>query len=115
VFGLTFNRVPVLHIRASANYAKFDSSFGSGSYEAITFSRQMSENFRLELLAGQQDFSSSVTSANRSRFLTTTWETTFGPHYYLQGNFTINRGQMNYEQYLFSIGYRFDNKTKSHQ
>jgi hypothetical protein len=115
MFGLTFNRVPVLHIRASANYAKFDSSFGSGSYEAITFSRQMSENFRLELLAGQQDFSSSVTSANRSRFLTTTWETTFGPHYYLQGNFTINRGQMNYEQYLFSIGYRFDNKTKSHQ
>jgi hypothetical protein len=115
MFGLTFNRVPVLHIRASANYAKFDSSFGSGSYEAITLSRQMSENFRLELLAGQQDFSSSVTSANRSRFLTTTWETTFGPHYYLQGNFTVNRGQMNYEQYLFSIGYRFDNKTKSHQ
>jgi hypothetical protein len=115
MFGLTFNRVPVLHIRASANYAKFDSSFGSGSYEALTLSRQMSENLRLELLAGQQDFSSSVTTANRSRFLTTTWETTLGPHYYVQGNFTVNRGQMNYEQYLFSIGYRFDNKTKSHQ
>ncbi len=115
MFGLTYNRLPLLHLRAAASYAKFNSSFGSGSYESITLSRQMSENFRLELLAGQQDFSSSVTSANRSRFLTTTWETTFGPHYYVQGNFTINRGQMNYEQYLFSIGYRFDNKTKSHQ
>jgi hypothetical protein len=114
MFGLTFNRLPLLHIRASANYAKFNSSFGSGSYEAITLSRQMSENVRLELLAGQQDFASSVTSANRSRFLTATWETTFGPHYYMQGNFTVNRGQMNYEQYLFSIGYRFDNK-KNHQ
>ncbi len=114
MYGLTFNRLPLLHIRASANYAKFDSSFGSGSYEAVTVSRQMSENFRLEFLAGQQDFASSVTSANRSRFLTSTWETTFGPHYYLQGNFTINRGQMNYEQYLFSIGYRFDNR-KNHQ
>jgi len=114
MYGLTFNRLPVLHIRASANYAKFDSSFGSGSYESLSLSRQMSENFRLELLAGQQDFASTLTSANRSRFVTTTWETTFGPHYYMQGNFTINRGQMNYEQYLFSIGYRFDNR-KNHQ
>ncbi len=115
MYGLTFNRLPLLHIRAAANYARFNSSFGSGTYEAITLSRQMSENLRLELLAGQQDFASSITSANRSRFLTTTWETTFGPHYYLQGNFTMNRGQMNYEQYLFSIGYRFDNKRKNHQ
>lgn len=115
MFGITFNRLPVLHIRAAANYAKFNSSFGSGSYEALTLSRQMSENFRLELLAGQQDFASAVTTANRSRFLTTTWETTLGPHYYIQGNFTINRGQMNYEQYMFSIGYRFDNKRKNHQ
>jgi hypothetical protein len=115
MFGITVNRLPVLQLRASANYARFNSSFGSGSYEAITLSRQMSENLRLELLAGQQDFSSAVTSANRSRFLTTTWETTLGPHYYIQGNFTINRGQINYEQWLFSMGYRFDNKTKNHQ
>ena len=114
MYGLTFNRVPTLHIRAAANYAKFSSSFGSGSYESLTLSRQVSENFRLELLAGQQDFASTLTTATRSRFITTTWETTFGPHYYMQGNFTINRGEMNYEQYLFSIGYRFDNR-KNHQ
>jgi hypothetical protein len=115
MFGFTFNRLPLLHLRASANYARFNSSFGSGTYESISLSRQLSETFRLELLAGQQNFSSGVTAANRSRFLTTTWETTLGPHYYIQGNFTINRGQVNYEQYMFSMGYRFDSKTKAHQ
>jgi hypothetical protein len=115
MFGVTFNRTPWLHLRASANYARFNSSFGSGSYESISLSRQLSDTFRLELLAGQQNFSSAVTTASRSRFLTTTWETTLGPHYYIQGNFTVNRGQMNYEQYMFSMGYRFDNKTKAHQ
>jgi hypothetical protein len=115
MYGVTFNRTPWLHLRAAANYAQFNSSFGSGSYESLSLSRQMSETFRLELLAGQQNFSSAVTTANRSRFLTSTWEKTLGPHYYIQGNFTVNRGQLNYEQWLFSMGYRFDNKTKAHQ
>ncbi|MFI5102892.1 MAG: AMIN domain-containing protein [Terriglobales bacterium] len=115
MFGVTFNRLPLLQLRASASYARFNSSFGSGSYESISVSRQMSENLRLEFLAGQQDFSSAVTTANRSRFLTSTWETNLGPHYYIQGNFTVNRGQMNYEQWLFSIGYRFDSKNKARQ
>jgi len=115
MFGITFNHLPVLQLRASANYARFNSSFGSGSYESLSVSRQMSENLRLEFLLGQQDFSSALTTANRSRFLTTTWETTLGPHYYVQGNFTINRGQMNYQQYMFSIGYRFDNRAKGRQ
>ena len=56
-----------------------------------------------------------MTTASRSRFLTSTWETNLGPHYYIQGNFTVNRGQLNYEQWLFSIGYRFDSKNKARQ
>jgi len=115
MFGITFNRLPVWQLRAAANYARFNSSFGSGSYESFSVSRQMSEALRLELLAGQQDFSSALTANTRSRFLTTTWETLLGPHYYIQGNFTVNRGALNYEQYMFSIGYRFDNKTKNRQ
>jgi len=113
MFGITFNRLPILHLRADAHYARFSSSFGSGYYEAVSLSRQMSESLRLELLAGQQDFSSALTTASRSRFLTTTWEKTMGAHYYVQGNFTINRGEMNYQQWMFSIGYRFDSKAKA--
>jgi len=115
MFGITFNRLPVWQLRAAANYARFNSSFGSGSYESFSVSRQMSEALRLELLAGQQNFSSALTANNRSRFLTSTWETTLGPHYYIQGNFTINRGQLSYQQWMFSIGYRFDSKTKAHE
>jgi len=112
MFGITFNRLPLWQLRLDAHYARFNSSFGSGTYDAISISRQMSERLRLEILAGQQNFSSVLTTVNRSRFVTTTWETTMGPHYYLQGNFTINRGDLNYQQWMFSMGYRFDSKAK---
>ena len=115
MFGITFNRLPKVQLRADAHYARFNSSFGSGSYESLSLSRQMTESLRLELLAGQQNFSSALTTASRSRFLTTTWETTLGPHYYMQGNFTVNRGQLDYQQWMFSIGYRFDSRKKARQ
>ena len=110
MYGLTYGRLPWLKLRADAHYAKFNSSFGSGSYESFSFSRQLSDALRLEVLAGQQNFSSTFTTNNRARFVTSTVETTLGPHYYLQGNFTINRGQLSYDQFMFSLGYRFDSK-----
>jgi hypothetical protein len=110
LFGLTFGRLPLLNLRADAHYARFNSSFGSGSYESFAVSRQMTESLRLEVLAGQQDFNSALTTNNRARFLTGTVETSLGLHYYLQGNFTTNRGQLSYDQFMFSLGYRFDSK-----
>jgi hypothetical protein len=111
MYGLTFGRLPWIRLRADAHYARFNSSFGSGSYEAISIARQFSDTLRVEALAGQQNFSSAVTTNNRARFITGTVETTLGPHYYLQGNFTTNHGQVSYEQFMFSLGYRFDSKT----
>jgi hypothetical protein len=110
MFGLTLGRISALNLRADAHYARFNSSFGSGSYEAFSMSRQMTESLRLEVLAGQQDFTSALTTNNRARFVTGTVETSLGPHYYLQGNFTTNRGQLSYDQFMFSMGYRFDSK-----
>ena len=75
-------------------------------------SRQLNDHLRLEALLGQQNFGSTLTTANRSKFLTGTIETTLGLHYYLQGNFTTNRGDLSYDQIMFSIGYRFDNRRK---
>ena len=112
MFGITFGRLPLLNLRADAHYAKFDSSFGSGSYESVSLSRQMSERLRLEVLLGQQNFASTVTTANRARFVTGTIETIFGPHYYLQSSFTTNRGDLSYDQFMFSLGYRFDSKRR---
>lgn len=112
MYGITFGRLPWVKLRADAHYARFNSSFGDGSYEAISLSRQMSDRLRLEVLMGQQNFASTLTTNNRARFVTGTVETTVGPHFYLQGNFTTNRGDMSYDQIMFSLGYRFDSKRR---
>jgi len=112
MYGITFGRLPWIKVRADAHYAKFNSSFGNGSYESFSLSRQMSDRLRLEVLVGQQNFASALTTANRGRFFTGTVETTLGPHYYLQTNFTTNRGDMSYDQIMLSVGYRFDTKRR---
>src|SRR5579862_1376793 len=55
MYGITFGRVPRLNLRADAHYARFNSSFGTGSYESISLSRRMSDRLRLEALIGQQN------------------------------------------------------------
>jgi hypothetical protein len=112
MFGLTFGRLPWLRLRADAHYARFNSSFGTGSYQSVSISRQMSDNMRLEVLAGHQNFNSTLTTNNRSRFVTSTVERGLGSHYYVQGNFTFNRGDLSYDQWMLSLGYRFDTKDK---
>lgn len=112
MYGLTFGNLPFVHLRADVHYAKFDSSFGNGFYKSVSLSRQLHDRLRLEVLLGQQNFASSITLNTRSRFVTGTVETTLGPHYYLQGNFTTNRGDLSYDQTMFSIGYRFDSKRR---
>jgi hypothetical protein len=111
LYGITFGHLP-LGLRADAHYAKFNSSFGSGSYKAFSISRSFTDNLRLELLAGTQNFSSTMTSITGSRFITTNVETNFGSHYFLQGGYTANRGQMSYDQWMFTLGYRFDSRSR---
>jgi len=115
MYGVTFGHLPWLGLRADAHYSKFDSSFGSGSYKAFSISRTFSDNLRLEVLAGTQSFASSFTTNNRSRFVTANVETNFGPRYFIQGGFTTDRGQMSYDQWMFTIGYRFDSKERRHE
>jgi hypothetical protein len=112
MYGITFGRLPWVKLRADAHYARFSGSFGNGSYEAVSLSRQMSDRLRLEVLMGQQNFASTLTTNTRARFVTGTVETTLGPHYYLQSSFTTNRGDLSYDQFMFSIGYRFDSKRR---
>jgi len=111
MFGITFGRLPWINMHADARYSRFNSSFGSGSYEALSLSKNLGEALQLQILAGQQNFTSSLTSANISRFVNGTIETALGEHYFVQAGGTINRGnQMNYDQWLFTFGYRFDNR-----
>lgn len=112
MFGVTFGRIPWANLRADLHYAKFNGSFGNGDYESFSLSRQMNDRLRLEMLLGQQTFNSTLTTNTRGRFVTGTIDTTLGPHYYIQGIFTTNRGDLSYDQFMFSLGYRFDNRRK---
>jgi hypothetical protein len=111
LYGITFDRLPWIHIRADGHYARFNSSFGNGTYESISLSRSMGDNFRLELLGGQQNFVSPLSSNSNSKFVTSNVEMNMGLHYFIQGGFTVSRGlTQSYDQWLFSIGYRFDSR-----
>jgi hypothetical protein len=114
-YGITFNHLPWFGLRSDAHYSKFDSSFGNGSYYSLSLSRNFTDNLRLDLLAGKQKFTSSLTTQTNSRFLTTNVESTLGAHYFIQGSFTIDRGQLSYDQWMFTLGYRFDSKSKRHE
>jgi AMIN domain-containing protein len=112
LYGITFDRLPWVRVRADAHYSKFASSFGSGAYEALSLSRNFHDNFRWEILAGQQEYVSTLASSSNSHFVTGNLEAPLGAHYYFQGGFTWNRGaNLNYEQWLFSVGYRFDTRS----
>jgi hypothetical protein len=111
MFGITFGRLPWVHMHADARYSRFNSGFGSGSYEALSLSKNLGETLQLQILAGRQNFSSPLSSANQSQFINAMVETALGEHYFVQGGGTITRGnQMNYEQWIFTFGYRFDNR-----
>jgi len=112
MYGVTFGRIPWVGLRADAHYSQFKSSFGNGSYRAFSLSRNFLDGLRLEVLAGDQNFSSTFTSQNHSRFITGNVESNFGPHYFIQGGYTADRGQMSYDQWMFTIGYRFDSKER---
>jgi hypothetical protein len=111
MFGVTFGRLPWIGLHADARYTRFNSSFGTGSYEALSLSKSLGETLQLHVLFGQQNFSSTLSAATSSRFVTGQVETSLGRNYFLQTGGTINRGnQMNYDQWLFTFGYRFDNR-----
>lgn len=113
MFGVTFNRLPWLGLRADTHYSRFNSSFGDGAYKSFSLSRDFIDSLRLGILAGTQNYTSTLAANNNSRFLNGNAEWSFGSHYFTQAGFTANRGDsLSYDQWLFTLGWRFDSKGK---
>ena len=113
LYGITFGRLP-WKMRADAHYSKFNSSFGSGYYDSVSVSRNLNDNFRIEVLGGQQNFSSSFSNNNNAKFITGNIEMNVGMHYFIQGGFTTNRGAtQDYDQWIMTLGYRFDTRQRA--
>ncbi len=111
MYGLTLARLYRTGIRADLRYSKFDSSFGRGRYQSVMLSRQIGERFRLDVQGGQQDFTSSLTGINRSRWINTTIDWLIGRHYFVGSGFVLYRGGVqSYDQLYLNLGYRFDMK-----
>jgi len=113
LMGVTAANILHTGIRADVKYSKFDSSFGSGTYRSLTLSRDIGEKLQFDVQIGQQNTFSSLTSQSRARFLNGNLNYSLGTHYYLGLGMTVYRGGVDsYRQSFFTIGYRFDNRSK---
>jgi hypothetical protein len=108
MFGAALSDVLGSGVRADGHYARFNSSFGQGHYTALTATRDMWEGVRLQVQAGQQDFTSALTASTRARFLNGNFDWVFARHYFAGIGTTFYRSQtQSYNQIFLSLGYRF--------
>ena len=100
--------LPVLHFQTDLRYAHFISTFGSGSYESLTVSRQLTDKLRFDVLAGLQDIHSPFVIQSRTKYGTANVDYLIGRHYLLGAGWTLYRGGgQNYDQTFVNFGYRF--------
>jgi hypothetical protein len=106
--GITANNLLHTRVQADLRYSVFNSGFGRGTYRTAIFTRQATDNLRLEFQAGDQQLASSFTDQSRARFLTFNMDWFFNLHYFLGSGVTVWRGKVqNYDQWFFTLGYRF--------
>lgn len=116
LYGLTLGRIWRTGFRVDARYSQFDSAFGQGWYEAISLSRNFTDNMRWEVQAGKQRFSSTLTTNDSSMFVNSLVDMNIGSNYFMEGGVTFQRGtSQEYQQWYTTVGYRFDNHGRKRQ
>jgi hypothetical protein len=109
LYGLTLGRLWKTGLRADARYSKFTSSFGEGNYRALSLSRNFSEAVRIEVTAGRQNFVSSLAMPTDYKLLGSTVDWNLGSHYFFESSINLQQSQQqSFEQWLMTVGYRFD-------
>jgi hypothetical protein len=111
-FGLTAMQVWKTGFGVDARYSKFDSAFASGTYRTLSVTKDLGQRFRMDLMGGRYDYSSSLASTNNSIFVNSLLEMDLGAKLFFQGAFTTQRGgSTDYNQFTTTLGYRFDNRA----
>ncbi|MBZ5561938.1 MAG: hypothetical protein LAP13_05905 [Acidobacteriia bacterium] len=109
MYGLTVAQIWRTGFRGDVRYSKFDSSFGSGNYASVSLSRQITDTFRWEVLAGRQSLFSPLSKNTSYRTLDTHIDWFPKGKFYLDAGFTRQMGNIqSYSQWYTGIGYRFD-------
>lgn len=109
MFGATWDEIPHTGIRADYHYSKFDSNFGTGNYEVLSLSRQLTNRMFWNVQLGNQDIESQHTLNCFSKFVDDSVDVNLGRHSYLQSGYTYVKGDtLNYRQWYLSWGFRLD-------
>jgi hypothetical protein len=107
-FGITFANIRGTGLLFDAHYSKFNSDFGSGQYESVSLSKNLSETVHVQLLGGYQKFDSPLSSNTSSKFVNGTLDWSIGHRLFVEGLFGWYQGTtLNYLQWSTILGYRF--------
>jgi hypothetical protein len=106
-YGVSMGSIWKTGIFADVHYSKFNSSFGSGKYEAFSLSKSITEAFRIQAYGGHQLFNTSLSNNTKSNFVNGVVDWNVGSRYFLEGNFGWYKGtSLSYTQWSTVFGYR---------
>lgn len=112
-FGVTVSKIWKTGLEADARYSKFDSSFASGTYTTFTVTRDLLDNLRVNLQAGEYSYVSPVAANSNSRFINAFFDSNLGSRFFVESFFTAQRGgSQDYNQWTTTLGYRFNNRAE---
>jgi hypothetical protein len=107
-YGITFGRLWNTGLKADMHYSKFDSSFGKGQYESFSLTKNLNENFHIQILGGHQAYISNLSTNNNSNFVNAMADWNVGPRYFFEANYGWYNGTaLKYTQWSSMFGYRF--------
>jgi hypothetical protein len=114
LYGVSMAHIWKTGLQVDARYSKFDSVFAAGSYKSISINRDLESWLRMNLQGGRYAYTSSLAAASNSYFVNMMMDANIGARYFLQGDFTTQRGgAMDNNQWTVTLGYRFDNRDSS--
>ena len=112
-FGVSFGNLGRTGLSLDLHYSQFNSSFGSGSYESVSVSKNITDKLRLSVLGGNQDFASPLTANTNAKFVNATLDWTIGRRYFVQGLYGWYSGNaLSYNQWSTMFGYRWGGLRK---
>ena len=107
-FGVTFGNLFRTGLTLDLHFSKFGSSFGSGEYESISLSKNLTDKLRLQVLGGNQLFNSPLTANTNAKFVNATLDWAIGRKYFIEGLYGWYSGNaLSYNQWSTMFGYRW--------
>jgi len=106
-YGLSLGQVWKTGVLLDLHYSKFNSDFGSGTYQSASLSKNFSDSFRVQVYGGHQVFHTVLSNNTNSNFVNGVVDFNLGPRYFVEGNFGWYSGSaLSYRQWSTIFGYR---------